>query len=75
MRKAEAHLDAFWEAVDKHYKAKGIGKSRHDLVAQLFSSDRAIQRTPEWVKSEQAKTPLEKTDMCTNRSQQYFTTP
>lgn len=25
MRKAEAHLDAFWEAVDQHYKSKAIG--------------------------------------------------
>ncbi|KAH8702938.1 hypothetical protein GQ44DRAFT_732595 [Phaeosphaeriaceae sp. PMI808] len=60
LRKAEANLDAFWKAVDQHYKSKAIAKSQHDLIAHLLRSDRAIQRTPEWVKPEKSKAPLEK---------------
>ncbi|KAF7674406.1 hypothetical protein GT037_007166 [Alternaria burnsii] len=47
MRKAEANLDAFWEAVDRHYKSRS-GGSQHDKVAHLLSKDSAVQRTPPW---------------------------
>jgi hypothetical protein len=58
LRKAEANLDSFWNAVDQHYRSKSIGTSQHDLVSQLFSSDRAIQRTPEFIEPEKTKKPL-----------------
>lgn len=60
MRKAETHLDAFWEAVDQHYKSKAIGKSQQDLVARLLFSDRAIQRTPQWIQPEKTISSLDK---------------
>ncbi|CAE7030436.1 hypothetical protein HRS9139_04931 [Pyrenophora teres f. teres] len=55
LRKAEANLDLFWKAVDQHYKSRAIGKSQQDLVSHLLSSDRAIQRTPEWIEPEKTK--------------------
>ncbi|KAF2798204.1 hypothetical protein K505DRAFT_268147 [Melanomma pulvis-pyrius CBS 109.77] len=48
MRNAEANLDEFWKAVDRHYKSKIGGKSQHDMVAHLLSKERSIQRTPQW---------------------------
>jgi hypothetical protein len=57
--KAEANLDSFWKAVDQHYKTKAIGKSQQDLVAHLLRSDRAVQRTPEWIETEKIKLPQE----------------
>jgi len=47
MRDAEQHLDAFWAAVDDHYKSK-TGKSIHELLPGLISR-RELQRTPEYV--------------------------
>jgi hypothetical protein len=60
LRKAEANLDSFWKAVDQHYKSKAIGNSQQDLVAHLLGSDRAIQRTPEWIEPAKTRVPLEK---------------
>jgi hypothetical protein len=60
LRKAEANLDSFWKAVDQHYKSKAIGKSQQDLVAHLLRSDRAIQRTPEWIEPEKTGLPPKK---------------
>ncbi|KAJ4330045.1 hypothetical protein N0V87_010349 [Didymella glomerata] len=58
LRKAEANLDSFWKAVHNHYKSKAVGKSQQDLVAHLLRSDRAIQRTPEWIEPEKTTSPL-----------------
>ncbi|KAF2818287.1 hypothetical protein CC86DRAFT_472923 [Ophiobolus disseminans] len=60
LRMAEANLDSFWRAVDQHYKSKAIGKSQQDLVAHLLRSDRAIQRTPEWIEPKKTGLPLAK---------------
>jgi hypothetical protein len=51
-RKAEFNLDAFWAAVDVHYKTHNRGKTQHDLVADMLGSDRTVQRTPEWTEPE-----------------------
>jgi hypothetical protein len=48
MRKAEQHLDAFWEAVDERYKKKS-GKSLHEAFRHLLTDDQPLERTPEWV--------------------------
>ncbi|KAF2469970.1 uncharacterized protein BDR25DRAFT_325730 [Lindgomyces ingoldianus] len=48
MRKAEAHLDEFWNAIDCYYKTKGVS-SQHDMIAHLLAQERSIQRTPRWV--------------------------
>ncbi|KAI1530130.1 hypothetical protein PtrSN001C_008779 [Pyrenophora tritici-repentis] len=62
MRKAEANLDLFWKAVDQHYKSRGVGKSQQDLISHLLRSDRAIQRTPEWIEPEKSKPRREEDD-------------
>jgi hypothetical protein len=62
LRKAEANLDAFWTAVDQHYQSKGIGKSQHDLVTHLLRSERAVQRTPEWLEPEKSKPTVERAE-------------
>jgi hypothetical protein len=54
MRRSEANLDAFWEAVDQHYRSRNVG-SQHDMVAHLLSSDRGIQRTPAWTEPDKTK--------------------
>ncbi|KAB2101763.1 hypothetical protein AG0111_0g9460 [Alternaria gaisen] len=54
MRKAEASLDAFWEAVDRQYKSRSAG-SQHDKVTHLLSKDRAVQRTPPWEEPDKTK--------------------
>lgn len=48
MRRAEAHLDAFWQSVDRHL-IKRAGKSEHTGLLRLLPEDRVLQRTPEWV--------------------------
>jgi hypothetical protein len=55
LRKSEANLDAFWEAVDHHYRSR-IASSQHEMVSHLLCSDRAIQRTPAWVEPDKTKT-------------------
>ncbi|KAL1591721.1 hypothetical protein SLS60_011720 [Paraconiothyrium brasiliense] len=57
LRKAESNLDAFWAAVDQRYQSAGGKKSQLELVAHLLSKDRSIQRTPEWVETENTKRP------------------
>ncbi|KAJ4359588.1 uncharacterized protein N0V89_000143 [Didymosphaeria variabile] len=59
LRKAEANLDAFWAAVDQRYQSDGGRKSQLDLVAHLLSKDRAIQRTPEWLETENIRKPIQ----------------
>jgi hypothetical protein len=51
-RKAELNLDAFWAAVDAHYKTHNRGKTQHDMIVNLLGSDRALQRTHEWTEPE-----------------------
>lgn len=51
-RKAEFNLDAFWAAVDTHYKTHNRGKTQHDIVADLLGNNRAVQRTTEWTEPE-----------------------
>ncbi|KAJ6191977.1 hypothetical protein J3E72DRAFT_204991 [Bipolaris maydis] len=53
-RKAESNLDAFWAAVDVHYQTHSRGKTQHDMVVDLLSSDRTVQRTPEWTEPEKS---------------------
>ncbi|KAF1836260.1 hypothetical protein BDW02DRAFT_616470 [Decorospora gaudefroyi] len=60
MRRPEENLDAFWEAVDKHYRSR-TASSQHDLVAQLLRNDRAIQRTPAWEEHTKSKKPVDAT--------------
>lgn len=60
LRKAEANLDAFWEAVDQFYRSKTT-KSHHDVVADLLRSDRAIQRTLPWEEPDKKKAAVSKT--------------
>lgn len=68
MRQAEANLDAFWSAVDTHYKTKAVqgrctccahpvGSTHIDLMSALLNSDRTLQRTPEWVEPETSEKP------------------
>lgn len=47
MRQAEEHLDAYWQAVDKHLANKA-GVSQHEAIKHLLAEDRVLQRTPEW---------------------------
>ena len=54
MRKAEANLDAFCNAVDQHYRSEAAS-SQHDLVVHRLSGDRAIERTPAWREPEKKK--------------------
>jgi hypothetical protein len=60
LRKAEANLDAFWEAVDRHYKTNANEKTQYDVFAHLLGGDRAVQRTAEWVEQDRSKKPLSK---------------
>jgi hypothetical protein len=53
-RRAESNLDAFWAAVDVYYKTQNRGKTQHDMVADLLGSDRAVQRTAEWIEPEKS---------------------
>ncbi|KAL9618972.1 MAG: hypothetical protein Q9160_006366 [Pyrenula sp. 1 TL-2023] len=47
LRSAEDNLNAFWSAVDSHLISKCKGS--YDMVRDLLSKDRVLQRTPEWV--------------------------
>jgi hypothetical protein len=64
LRKAEAHLDAFWEQVDTHYKNRATGphRSRRDAIAHLLNRDHPLQRTPPWVDPEDRKAPAKKVE-------------
>jgi hypothetical protein len=57
MRKAEQNLDLFWKAADEQYKNK-TGRSLHQAVKHLFTEERELERTPEWV--EPTKEPRKK---------------
>ncbi|KAG2417841.1 hypothetical protein HFD88_000940 [Aspergillus terreus] len=48
LRRAEANLDAFWEAIDQAMLRK-VGGLRGTAVRRLLSQPRILQRTPEWV--------------------------
>jgi hypothetical protein len=48
MRKAEQNLDLFWRTVDQQYKNK-TGRSLHQAVRHLFTEERELERTPEWI--------------------------
>ncbi|KAI9831131.1 MAG: hypothetical protein M1819_005219 [Sarea resinae] len=47
MRKAESNLDLFWQKVDQTYKAR-TGRTLQDAIRHLLTTDRQIERTPEW---------------------------
>ena len=46
MRAAERNLDAFWNAMDGLWHSKN-GKTLHDSMKGLLTSDRPLERTPE----------------------------
>jgi hypothetical protein len=48
MRAAERDLDMFWQTVDQHYQRES-GKSLHQAFQSLFSCERQLERTPEWI--------------------------
>ncbi|KAK0667106.1 hypothetical protein QBC41DRAFT_304643 [Cercophora samala] len=48
LRRAESHLDSFWQALDKVVDAH-CDHLRGTAVRALLSEPRALQRTPEWV--------------------------
>ncbi|KAG0303484.1 hypothetical protein BGZ98_006591 [Dissophora globulifera] len=48
MQKAERNLDAFWGKLDQ-IMLKTVNNSRDGLWTCLLSSDRTLQRTPDWV--------------------------
>jgi hypothetical protein len=48
MRKAEANLDSFWAAIDRHYQLK-TGKILDDDIVQEWYGGRHMERTPEWI--------------------------
>ena len=47
MRRAEAVLDSFWNALDEHFQDEN-GESLQELLASVVSP-RTLERTPEWV--------------------------
>lgn len=51
LRRAESHLDAFWQAVDRVVFAKA-GDLQDTAVRNLLSQPRILQRTREWVEPE-----------------------
>ncbi|KAH6664243.1 hypothetical protein B0J14DRAFT_608129 [Halenospora varia] len=48
MREAENNLDIFWTNVDMHCKRK-CGEFLGDMVRNITTGTRALERTPEWV--------------------------
>lgn len=48
MRVSEENLDKFWRMVDQQYQEK-TGKSLQDTMRHLFTEERNVERTPEWV--------------------------
>lgn len=59
MRKAEQNLDLFWRTVDQQYKTK-TGRTLHQAVRHLFTEERELERTPEWI--EPIKEPRKKNE-------------
>lgn len=59
MRKAEQNLDTFWETIDEQYKTK-TGRTLHHALHHLFTEERQLERTPEWI--EPIKEPRKKTE-------------
>jgi hypothetical protein len=47
MRRAEAILDSFWNALDEHFQDEN-GESLEELLASVVPP-RMVQRTPEWI--------------------------
>jgi hypothetical protein len=50
MRSAEQNLDEFWQKVDQDIESQ-CGKLVDSAVHRLFTQDRTLQRTPEWIQS------------------------
>lgn len=48
MRMAEQNLDLFWRTVDQQYKTK-TGRTLHHALSHLFTEERQLERTPEWI--------------------------
>ena len=46
MRKAEQHLDLFWQAADQQYQKK-TGSTFHQALQSFFTNERQVERTPE----------------------------
>ncbi len=59
MRKAEENLDLFWQTVDQQYKNK-TGRPLHQALHHLFTQERQLERTPEWI--EPRKEPRKKAE-------------
>ena len=60
MQAAEKDLDTFWEAIDRHF-SDDVGESLHPAIQHLLTTDRQIQRTPDWTEpSEEPKETAEK---------------
>lgn len=48
MRQAERNLDKFWQKVDQDIESV-CGRLADGAVHRLFTQDRTLQRTPEWI--------------------------
>ncbi|KAG0090430.1 hypothetical protein BGZ93_005412 [Podila epicladia] len=48
MQQAERNLDEFWAKLDRHL-LKTVNNSRNGVWTCLLSSDRKLQRTPDWI--------------------------
>ncbi|KAF9329977.1 hypothetical protein BG006_007034 [Podila minutissima] len=48
MQEAERNLDEFWGKLDRHL-LKTVNNSRNGVWTCLLSSDRKLQRTPDWI--------------------------
>ncbi|KAI0398954.1 hypothetical protein F4802DRAFT_603444 [Xylaria palmicola] len=68
LRRSEANLDSFWNAVDDMLYRKA-GNLNGTTYKQVLSQPRYLQRTPEWV--EPAAKKEEKSNQQNNRSYEY----
>lgn len=56
MQRAERNLDLFWERVDQFFIARN-DIELHESLRRLFSDNRVLRRTPNWVEKPKASTP------------------
>ncbi|RDW93396.1 uncharacterized protein DSM5745_00718 [Aspergillus mulundensis] len=71
LRKAERHLDDFWQAVDKVLLAK-VGDLRDTAVGHLLYQSRILRRTLEWTEPEnRLPAPAERSQATTSERDIY----
>jgi hypothetical protein len=62
LREAEANLDAFLNAVDDYYNSKSSVNFGTEQIRRFLSSERTIQRTPEWVEPAKTEEPVKQAE-------------